>query len=108
MIALIAFTVRLAAAEPEDLAPDPVSRSEAAESASFDPGWSDVGVADDREAARHAAPTRIGRIDLTVTWRRTLRVAEMRATDATLAIASPLDPETTARGVLWVLLTWSR
>ncbi len=110
-IAVLAFTARLAAAEPESqldtLAPH-ASASELDEAASFDPSWADAGSADDRDAAHHAAPTRLGRVDLTIAWRRTLRTADTRTIDASVPIASPLDPVTTARGVLWILVTWSR
>ena len=120
MIALIAFTARLAAAEAnaDEVLDDDGSLAGAADGASFDPAWSDAGAADEREAARRDHPTRIGRVDLTISWRRTVRVADMRGTlgdgagpdgaHATYEIASPLDPVTTARGVVWVLLTWSR
>lgn len=115
VVALIAFTARLAAAAPdhaEGASFDP-THSDAAEAASFDPTWSTAGAAGAREASRHDAPSSIGRVDLTITWRRTVRVAEMRGidpdgADSIHAIASPVDPVTTARGVLWVLLTWTR
>ena len=132
-IALIAFTARLAAAQPAtnrdaparddlptsddlDASDDLVasahpSPGEVGEPEDFDPGWHDEFAADSREAAQHHAPTRLGRVDLTITWRRTVRVADPRAVaadGAVHAIASPLDPVTTARGVLWLLLTWRR
>ncbi|MBA3455127.1 MAG: hypothetical protein H0T42_18705 [Deltaproteobacteria bacterium] len=124
---MIAFTARLAAAAPDprdphdddgslhgpaDASVDP-AWSDASAAASADRAWSDAGAADGREAARHRGLTGIGRVDLTITWRRTVRVAEMRGThpadaDSMHTIASAIDPVTTARGVLWVLLTWSR
>ena len=120
VVALIAFTARLAAAEPNaDEVLDDDAVTGAAEAASFDPGWSDAGAAEEREAVRHDRAPRIGRVDLTITWRRTVRVADMRGTQVDPSgahldgpqwngIASALDPVTTARGVMWVLLTWSR
>ena len=110
-VALLAFTVRLAAA---DEIPDTTlstdngqeaSPSELAEAAAFDLDWSDADAADARAEARERAPTKIGRIDLAVTWRRTVREVDTRTIDA---IANRIDPVTTARGVLWVMLTWSR
>ena len=115
VVALIAFSVRLAAAEPtaHDAIDEDSGVIGAAEATSFDPEWSDVGAAEAREALHHDRAPRIGRVDLTITWRRTVRVTDMRgaAVDpigAHPGIASAVDPTTTARGVLWVLLTWSR
>ncbi len=114
VVALIAFTARLAAADPnaDEVFGEDSAMTGAADAASFDQGWSDVGSADDREPERHGrAP--VDRVDLTITWRRTVRVADMRGALADPSggqhgIASALDPATTARGVLWVMLTWSR
>jgi hypothetical protein len=115
-VALLAFSIRLAAADPaiepsaesgvrsDDVGVTP-SASELAEQAAFDLDWSDADAADAREESLAREPTRIGRIDLTVTWRRTVREREMRAVDA---IVSALEPVTSARGVLWVLVTWTR
>ena len=120
VVALIAFTARLAAAETnaEEVIDDASSITGDAEAASFDPTWSDAGAADAREAGVERDATDLGRVDLTITWRRTVRVAEMRGAHddgadsdgapSSSAIASAIDPVTTTRGVLWVLLTWSR
>jgi hypothetical protein len=119
VLALLAFTARLAAADSaidaspigeEDITDDETATvdttaatGDPTEAESFDPTWADAGSADQREATQRPPGSRIGRIDLTITWRRTTTwhtspAGELRAADD--------EPRAIARHQWFVVATW--